>query len=44
MTFLEAAIMVVRSKKHPMTETAITEVAIARGLIRPAGRTVGLQY
>ena len=39
MTYLQAAITVLRSNGRPMTVNEITAVAVARGLIHPAGKT-----
>jgi hypothetical protein len=41
MTYLRAAIAVLRSMKRPMTVNEITATAVARGLIQPAGKTPG---
>ncbi len=39
MTYLEAAITVLKSAREPMTSGEITEAAIRKGLISPRGKT-----
>lgn len=39
MTYLEAAITVLRDGDHPLSTQEITAEAIARGLIAPIGKT-----
>jgi hypothetical protein len=39
MTYAEAAIAVLKLRRHPLTTREITEVALQRGLIRPTGKT-----
>lgn len=39
MTYIEAAIVVLRRAGRPMTDAEITERAIALGLIKTAGKT-----
>jgi hypothetical protein len=39
MTYLDAAVVILKKSKHPMTVSDITEEAIRRGLIRPQGKT-----
>lgn len=39
MTFLEAAIAILKSSRRPMTVREITDAALNRGLIRPLGKT-----
>lgn len=39
MTFLEAAEIVLKAAKRPLTASEITEAALRQGLIDPQGRT-----
>ena len=39
MTYVEAAISVLKSSRKPMSSGAITEAAVRKGLIRPRGKT-----
>lgn len=39
MTYYEAALQVLRAAKRPLTGREITEEAVARGLIKPMGKT-----
>jgi HB1, ASXL, restriction endonuclease HTH domain len=39
MTYYEAALQVLRSAGHPMSTREITDLAIAKGLISPRGKT-----
>jgi hypothetical protein len=39
MTYVEAAIAVLRSARKPMTAAEITEAALRKGLIRSRGKT-----
>jgi HB1, ASXL, restriction endonuclease HTH domain len=39
MTFLEAAVEVLRAAHGPLSSQEITERAIKRGLVRPTGKT-----
>jgi len=39
LTFVEAAIEVLRSEGHPMTAGEITQLAVRRGLIHTEGKT-----
>jgi HB1, ASXL, restriction endonuclease HTH domain len=39
MTYYEAALQIMRSIQRPLTAREITDLAIARGLITPTGKT-----
>ncbi len=39
MTYVDAAISVLKSSRKPMSSGAIAEAAIRKGLIRPRGKT-----
>jgi hypothetical protein len=39
MTYYEAALEIMRSVQHPLTTREVTDLAIARGLITPVGKT-----
>jgi HB1, ASXL, restriction endonuclease HTH domain len=39
MTYLEAAVAVLKASRKPMTTEEITEAAIRKGLIHPRGKT-----
>jgi HB1, ASXL, restriction endonuclease HTH domain len=39
MNYVEAAIAALRSARRPLTTTELTELAITKGLIKPASKT-----
>ena len=39
MTYYDAALSVLRSARHPLSTQEITELALERGMILPAGKT-----